>query len=141
AALAETKAKLIPPSINKDLESMLQAHERLLAGKKALVQLITELPSGATAGFSHYLEALGQQYVKGLWLSHFEFKEGGRVVNLYGSTQSAELVPDYLKKLSVETAFQGKTFGGLKLEKEENSKQARFAITTKPLPEREEQTP
>lgn len=138
AALAETKTKQIPPAVDKNLENLLQEQQRLLAGKKALVQLITELPSGATAGFSRYLEALGTQYVKGLWLHTFEFKDGGRIVNLYGSTQAAELVPDYLKKLSVEPAFQGKMFSGLKLERDENGKQTSFAITTKPLVEERE---
>lgn len=137
-ALAETKAKQTPPAIDKQLADSVVQHERLLAGKRALVQLITELPSGATAGFSRYLEALGKQYVKGLWLHTFEFKDGGRVINLYGNTQTAALVPDYLQKLSQEQAFQGKTFGGLKLERENDSKHTSFAITTKPLNEREE---
>ena len=137
-ALAETKAKHIPPTADKSLEALLQQYERLLAGKKALVQLITELPSGATAGFSRYLEALGTQYVKGLWLKKLEFKDGGRTINLFGGTQSAELVPDYLKKLSVESAFQGKNFAGLRLEKDETGRNSSFAITTQPLIESED---
>lgn len=139
-ALAEVKAKHISPAADKSLEALLLQHERLLAGKKALVQLITELPSGATAGFSRYLEALGTQYVKGLWLKKLEFKDGGRTINLFGGMQSAELVPDYLKKLSVESAFQGKNFAGLKLEKDEAGRNSSFAITTQPLIESEDKT-
>ena len=90
-----------------------QQVQRLVAERGAKQRILAALSGKTpanTTGFSPFLVGLARQHVNGLWLTDFAIHNGGADVSLAGSALSPEQVPRYLQKLSLESAFSGKTF-------------------------------
>lgn len=74
---------------------------------------------GNAAGMSDYLVALARQRIEGLWLTRIDILQGGQTLDLSGRSLEAERVPQYLQGLSTERVFNGRTFGQLKLQRDD----------------------
>lgn len=68
---------------------------------------------GDVRGFSPYFRAFARQSVDGLWLTGLNISANGAQIGVRGNTLRAELVPQYMRRLSSETIMQGKTFSSL----------------------------
>lgn len=95
------------------LEAELASARALLSLRgDVLAALDKGLGSGAT-GFGEYLRALARQSVGGLWLTGFTVAEGGSGMEIRGRMTDPALLPEYLRKLNGEPAFQGRAFATL----------------------------
>lgn len=63
-----------------------------------------------SAGYSDTLAALARQSTAGLWITGLTLGAAGGSVVLAGRTQSPELVPGYLQRLSSEQSLAGQQF-------------------------------
>jgi len=69
------------------------------------------------AAYTDYLRALARQSLNGLWLTEFRVAEAGRLA-IGGCTVDPALLPEYIRRLNSEPAFQGQAFANLKIDKE-----------------------
>lgn len=130
AELATVKSDLQAVKIRVDaLRAQLdarQADPQLTRQVAALKERITQrelligLSSGALGepgpGYSAYLEGLARNAAPGIWLTALAVGERGGSIALTGRATRKELVPEYVKRLNAETAFRGKSFGGLRMQ-------------------------
>jgi Tfp pilus assembly protein PilN len=66
---------------------------------------------GNAVGYSVYLRGLARQSVAGVWLTKLTIS--GNDMGIEGRSVRADLVPHYISRLAGESAFEGKSFGGL----------------------------
>ena len=103
------------------------------AARKPSAQLIAELDSaetsvrrrgdiarllesgaiGSTGGFSDYLRGFARQAPEGLWLTGFTIGAGGNDMEIRGSMLNPATLPDYIRRMGAEKAFQGRNFAAL----------------------------
>lgn len=108
-----TRAAALKPDAR--LEAELASARALLSLRgDVLAALDKGLGTGAT-GFGEYLRALARQSVGGLWLTGFTVAEGGSGMEIRGRMTDPSLLPEYLRKLNGEPAFQGRAFATLKV--------------------------
>jgi hypothetical protein len=60
--------------------------------------------------FSSYFQGLARRTLDGLWLQDIYISQGGQSIMLAGNTYKADLIPQLIKELKNEPAFQGITF-------------------------------
>lgn len=85
--------------------------------------LIDTLKSGAvgnTSGYSQYLRAFARQTVQGLWLTGFSIQGDAAYLSLSGGVLNPELLPAYVQRLGKEPVMQGKSFGSLQMQRNED---------------------
>lgn len=127
AATAEARLK----AVKEQFETQTQA----AAGRKPSAQLIAEVANaeivlqrreqiarlleggaiGNTGGFSGYLIGLARQVPPGLWLTGFIIGSGGNDMEIRGRALNGALLPDFIRRLGSEQAFQGRVFAALTL--------------------------
>ena len=91
--------------------------QREIEQKKAVSDLLAQGPLANTRGFSNHFEALARERVEGAWLTRIEISDGGASLALSGITFSADLVPEYLRKLLQEQVFTKTSFNVLGMER------------------------
>lgn len=87
------------------LESELRAQQEGLAALRSGAV-------GARGGYAEYLRALSHGAVQGLWLTGFTVAGSGDIT-LRGRLTRAELLPQYIQRLSGEAVLSGRTFATL----------------------------
>jgi Tfp pilus assembly protein PilN len=102
-----------------------------LVGQERLVVLLRDQPLGRTEGFSEYLAALGRQHTPRLWLTGFVVNGSNGAIELKGRSVSAELVPDYLRRLARESALVGQRFDRLEIARDAETGEAVFQATSR----------
>lgn len=96
------------------LQQELGAAELLLAARGEILETL-KLRLGPDAGdFADYLRGLARQSVSGLWLTAFNLDVGGGM-EIRGRTVDPALIPEYIRRLNAEPAFQGRAFSALTL--------------------------
>lgn len=70
---------------------------------------------GSFEGFSEFLRGFARQAPQGLWLTGFTIGSGGKDMEIRGRMLADTLLPEYVKRLSAEKAFKGRSFAGLDL--------------------------
>jgi Tfp pilus assembly protein PilN len=68
---------------------------------------------GTQGGFAEYLRAFSRQSLNGLWLTGLTI--GGGEIEIQGRTLSADLVPNYIQRLSKEKVLAGRSFARLEM--------------------------
>jgi hypothetical protein len=93
------------------------AAKRLLLGTRGEVLVILRQSLGPEAGssFAAYLQGLARQSVAGLWLMDFYIDASNGSMEIKGRTIDPALLPEYIRRLNKEMAFQGREFAALKL--------------------------
>ena len=79
----------------------------------------TDVPHAAPV-FSEYLDALARRHQQGMWLTDIEILGGGEQLRLGGSALNPKTVPDFLRALSAELAYAGRTFSSLLVNREKD---------------------
>ena len=77
------------------------------------------------------VEALSQQHIKNIWLTHFSLLDSGHFIALQGSAYSPERVPEYIDSLAKSEQFTGKQFSVFQLQQQDNSEYFDFKLHTK----------
>ncbi|MEW6647556.1 MAG: PilN domain-containing protein [Pseudomonadota bacterium] len=102
-----------------------------LRDKQRVVAQLADRRSGNTTGYAAHLEGLARQRLPQLWLTQIGLRGGGSVVELRGSAFNPEQVPQYLQRLSAESAFSGVEFRQFTLSRAEKApQQVDFVLLT-----------
>lgn len=113
-----------------------QRIERLRAERNFKLDMLDRLQRnqfGNRAGFSAYLRGLSRQHVPELWLTRVIVDNGGTELMLEGSAMAPAIVPRYLQRLSHESAFSGKEFRSVRMQRpEERDWHIDFTLATAP---------
>lgn len=116
ARLAKVNVDFGPREKSKELEAQVKALEQRLKSSEDILGIQAGVASGQDRGFSGYLLAFARQSVNGVWLTSINVGEGGSKMVIGGRALRAELVPDYIKRLSKEKAMHGLTFSALDMQ-------------------------
>jgi hypothetical protein len=87
--------------------------ETLLSRRGEIARLLESGAIGSTGGFSDYLRGFARQAPEGLWLTGFGIGAGGNDMEIRGSMLNPAALPDYIRRLGSEKAFQGRNFAAL----------------------------
>lgn len=92
------------------------AAARLLVDVRAEVLRVLQKGLGPEAmGFSEYLRGLSRQATTGLWLTAFSVADSGAAMEIQGRVLDPALLPEYIRRLNGEKAFQGRGFAALRM--------------------------
>ena len=122
--VAATQAAAIrkpSPQLVAELESV----ESLLRRRSEIARLLESGAIGSTGGFSDYLRGFAQQAQEGLWLTGFTIGAGGNDMEIRGTMLTAAALPDYIRRLGTEKAFQGRNFAALTMNRVDPASAAR----------------
>ena len=109
---AATRAAAIrKPSSHLIVE--LETTEAVLRHRRDIARLLESGVVGSKGGFSDTLRGFARQVPEGLWLTGFTIGAGGDDMEIRGSTLNPAALPDYIRRLGAEKAFQGRNFAAL----------------------------
>lgn len=103
------------------LAAEVAAFESRLDGRDRIARLLEGGAIGNTAGFSDYLRGFARQSQEGLWLTGFTIGSGGNDMEIRGRMLASSALPDYIRRLGSEKAFQGRSFAALTLNRPESA--------------------
>lgn len=125
AAVAETQLKSAKQQVEAEttaaatrkpspqLMAELESAEALLRRRGEIVGLLESGTIGSTGGFAVYLRSFARQASENLWLTGFSIGSGGNDIEIRGSMLNAAALPDYIRRMGAEKAFQGRDFAAL----------------------------
>jgi len=93
--------------------------ESLVHRRDEIARLLEGGAVGSTGGFAEFMRGLARQAQQGLWLTGFTFGSGGADMEIRGSMLNSAALPDYIRRLGTEKAFQGRTFAALTMNRAE----------------------
>lgn len=116
--IAETKAAATrKPS--PQLAAELERGEAVLRRSGEIARLLESGVVGSTGGFADTLRGFARQTSEGLWLTGFSIGAGGNDIEIRGSMFNPGLLPEYIRRLGSEKAFQGRNFAALTMNRAE----------------------
>lgn len=121
------------PEASEDLEKQRVELTATLDKSELMLGLLAQSGLLGRQDFATKLETLGNKHIDGIWLTEIHFQAGGDQVSLAGWTQRAEMVPQYLNRISRVKEFEGVKFGTMKIEREldESHEAFKFHIGTR----------
>lgn len=78
----------------------LSDREQGLAESREMLQFLRGTNLGNISGFSEYVKDISRASFDGLWLTQFNFLNGGENVYLKGIAQQSAMVPDFINRLA-----------------------------------------
>lgn len=97
------------------VEQELGATRLLLAARAEVLDVLKQRLGPDADSFADYLRGFARQSVAGLWLTGFSFDAASGGMEIRGRTVDPALLPEYIRRLNKEQAFQGRAFAALKL--------------------------
>lgn len=97
------------------LEQEVAAKRMLLAARSEVLGTLRQSMGGETRSFADYLRGFARQTVAGLWLTGVSLDGASGALEISGRTVDPSLLPEYIRRLDREPAFQGQSFAALKL--------------------------
>lgn len=88
----------------------------MAAGQRRIRQALEAGVAGAREGHADFLVALARQASQQVWVTAFSVEEGGQALVLEGRMSEASALTDYLRALSSEPRFRGRSFAQLSLQ-------------------------
>jgi hypothetical protein len=131
ATAAETQLKLTKEQVDAaakaaatrkpspQLAAELESAESTLRRRTEIAGLLESGAVGSTGGFSEYMRGFARQAQEGLWLTGFSIGSGGNDMEIRGSMLDPGALPDYIRRLGAEKAFQGRNFAALSMNRNE----------------------
>jgi hypothetical protein len=131
AAAAEAQLKLTKDQVDAatkaaatrkpspQLAAELENAESTLRRRTEIAGLLESGAVGSTGGFSEYMRGFARQAHDGLWLTGFTIGSGGNDMEIRGSMLNPAALPDYIRRLGAEKAFQGRNFAALSMNRGE----------------------
>ncbi len=130
---ARQEAATVAEARLRSAKEQLEAETRAAAARKPSQQLVAELENaegllrrrveiagmlesgavGSMGGFAEFLRGFARQAPEGLWLTGFKIGSGGNDMEIRGSMLNQTALPDYIRRLGAEKAFQGRNFAAL----------------------------
>lgn len=78
----------------------LNEREQGLAESREMLEFLRGSNLGNISGFSEYVKDVSRAASEGLWLTQFNFMNGGQSVYLKGIAQQSAMVPEYINRLA-----------------------------------------
>lgn len=100
---------------SKKLEEDIAQAEEQLRKRRELLGEMTSSIGGTVNGFSGYLTALARQRTQGVWLTGIEISGKSNDLVIRGRALNSDLVPAYVRSLSRDPAFAGRTLSSLQV--------------------------
>ena len=117
---------------NPALVAKLAVERRKIAEREQVLELTKGLTAESGGGYVEYLRGLARQTMNGVWLTGFAVHDGGRQISLSGRAVDKSLLPDYVRRLNSEPAFQGKSFAGMNIAYRDTTVPAAGAVPPAP---------
>lgn len=99
---------------NTGLASEVQRLEVELKSAREAMGVLESGVLGNREGFADYLRAFSRQSLDGLWLTGFTVGGAGEVA-IQGRVITADLLPEYIRKMNKEPALKGRAFSALEM--------------------------
>lgn len=97
------------------LEQEVAAKRMLLAARGEVLGTLRQSIGAESRSFAEYLRGFARQTVAGLWLTGISLDAASGALEISGRTVDPSLLPEYIRRLDREPAFQGQSFAALKL--------------------------
>lgn len=97
------------------LDADLAAARDTLALREEVATVLKKGVGTEAVNFAEYLRGFARQSVSGLWLTGVAVAEGGTALEIRGRMTDPALLPEYIRRLNGEKAFQGRAFATLKV--------------------------
>ncbi len=126
-------AKQSAPSlvIDKKLRQQVEYYKKDVLSKQQVLNALSGQSFGNTVGFSGFFKGIAKQNISGLWLTNLNIRSGGKDIGITGSAYRAEMIPDFLNKLSNEKEFKGTAFQSFQVNRQKNPIRVDFYVDTK----------
>ena len=129
--IASIKVRLDAQLVDPQLIKSVQQLETHYSKKQEILGLIKKPLNTPQSRFSVLLEGLARQHVSGMWLTHIDVHTGGSQLSLQGSTLQAGLIPEFVARLNRETAYEGREFKKMTMDRAlDNAARIDFVLTT-----------
>jgi len=131
--VAELRQKYGVKKTDDLISSEVEQLKRQVESKTILLGSLVSRSGGTKTGFSHHVEGLARQRIRGLWLTGIDISNGGREISLQGFSLRPEYVPKLIQLLRQEPAFRGQQFSSFTMtRKDRKSNDIRFELTSRP---------
>ena len=87
----------------------------LLDSRSEVLNALRQRNDPEGSQYAEYMRGFARQSIQGLWLTGFGFENGSGAMEIRGRTIDPALLPEYIRRLNREKAFQGRAFAALKL--------------------------
>jgi len=104
-----------PHKMNKALLEYIAKLEQKEAMQQQILQTVNQSSATPEKGYAAVMRAFSKQSLDGLWLTSFNIDSSNEKLNISGRALGADLVPEYISRLSNEPALQGKSFSALNM--------------------------
>ncbi len=128
--LSELMLKLSSRKVNPVLADVLSRAKQELAGRRAVLRVLSSQSHGNTQGFASVLGALSHSVHAGIWLTRVNLSDGGTQVALAGRITRAEKLPQYLNQLRRQPVVSGYRFAKLEIVRDKKTGQLHFLLAT-----------
>lgn len=115
----ESATKAASRQADPQLIAEVATAEAMLRRRGEIAQLLESGAVGSTGGFAEHLRGLARQVPEGLWLTGFAIGPGGKDMEIRGSMLDAAALPEFIRRLGGEKAFQGRSFAALTMNRAE----------------------
>jgi hypothetical protein len=112
-SLAEKLANLKPDS---RLQQELSNARNILSTRREVLAVLQKGLGPEAANQADILSGFARQAPKGLWLTGFTVNADNGSLEIRGRTTDPALIPEYVRRLSNERAFAGRTFAALEIQ-------------------------
>jgi hypothetical protein len=113
SALAQSAAqRKISPALLGELENT----KAMLAVRSEVIETLDSGKLGNFSGFSVFMTGFARQAQADLWLTGFQVGAGGDEIEIRGRLLDPAKLPLYVKRLSSEPIFQGRSFAALNMQ-------------------------
>lgn len=118
----------------------LNEREQGLAESREMLEFLRGSNLGNITGFSEYVKDISRAASEGLWLTQFNFMNGGQSVYLKGIAQQSAMVPEYINRLAAGKSplverdfsrFLGSLINTTPVEGLENTRLYQFELETR----------
>lgn len=103
------------PQVAMELASLRES----LKGREEIMRVLEGGVLGDTGGFAEYLRGFARQTTEGLWLTGFTIGAGGSDMEIRGRMLNPAALPEFIRRLNSEKAFQGRSFATLDMHRSE----------------------
>lgn len=97
------------------LEQEFAGARMLLEFRGEVLKMLQKGLGPESVSFSEYLRGLSRQSTNGLWLTAISVADDGATMEIQGRVLDPALLPEYIRRLNGEKAFQGRAFAALRM--------------------------
>ena len=130
ARLLEASKTIAAHKPNAQLAADLASAREQLRDRQAIMAILDGGAVGNSRGFADYLRGFARQVPSGLWLTGFTIGAGGGEMEIRGRMLDPATLPEYIRRLNSEPAFQGRSFAALDIRRPDGKSAAKGAAVS-----------